>query len=198
MTAAAIGLELEKQVVNILTGEHLTPEYLKLNPQHTVPTLQDGDLIIWDSHAINAYLIGMYGKDDSLYPKDFKKRAIIDQRLHFDSGVLFPRLGVMIAPILRQGAKSVPKEKADAVIEAYTHLETFLGLSKYVASDNLTVADLSICPTITTMNLLVPLAENRFPNICKWLLVMKELPYYETENAPGLAILHGVLKSKMA
>jgi len=44
------------------------------------------------SHAISAYLVGKYGKDDALYPKDLQKRAIVDQRLHFDTGVLFPRL----------------------------------------------------------------------------------------------------------
>lgn len=72
---------------------------LQLNPQHTVPTLQDGDFVVWDSHAINAYLVGKYGKDDSLYPKDLQKRAIIDQRLHFDSGILFPRLAAIIVSI---------------------------------------------------------------------------------------------------
>lgn len=62
----------------------------QMNPQHTVPTLDDDGYILWDSHAINAYLVEKYGKDDSFYPKDLKKRGIVDQRLHFDTGVLFP------------------------------------------------------------------------------------------------------------
>lgn len=57
-----------------------------------MPTLDDDGYYLWDSHAITAYLVGKYGKDDSLYPKDLKKRGTVDQRLHFDSGVLFPRL----------------------------------------------------------------------------------------------------------
>lgn len=61
-----------------------------MNPQHTVPTLNDAGYILWDSHAINAYLVGMYGLNDFLYPSDLKKRAIVDQRLHFDSNVLYP------------------------------------------------------------------------------------------------------------
>lgn len=67
-----------------------------MNPQHTVPTLDDDGFYIWDSHAISTYLVGKYGKDDSLYPRDLHKRAIIDQRLHFDSGILFPRLGAIV------------------------------------------------------------------------------------------------------
>lgn len=63
-----------------------------MNPQHTIPTLADEDFIIWDSHAIAGYLVGKYSSDDSLYPKEPKKRALVDQRLHFDSGILFPRV----------------------------------------------------------------------------------------------------------
>ncbi|KRT83622.1 Glutathione S-transferase [Oryctes borbonicus] len=89
MLTRAIGLKLELKDVNITEREQLKPEYLKLNPQHTVPLLDDDGFIFWDSHAINVYLINKYTNDSTLYPNDIKKRAIIDQRLHFDSGVAF-------------------------------------------------------------------------------------------------------------
>lgn len=58
-----------------------------------MPTLLDDDgFSIWDSHAINAYLVSKYAKNDSLYPKDVKKQAIVNQRLHFDSGVVYATL----------------------------------------------------------------------------------------------------------
>lgn len=95
LTAAAIGLDLELKEVDVAANEHRTDEFLSKNPQHTIPTLEDGGNCIWDSHAIATYLIGKYAEDDSLYPKDLYTRAVINQRLHFESGVLFPAVRVL-------------------------------------------------------------------------------------------------------
>lgn len=62
-----------------------------MNPQHTVPTLVDDDgFTLWDSHAIMIYFMEKYATDDTLYPKDLKRRAMIHQRFHFDSAVVWP------------------------------------------------------------------------------------------------------------
>lgn len=94
LTAKAIGLDFEYKIVNLSAGEHLTEEFLKKNIQHTVPVLEDNGEYLTDSHAICAYLIQKYGtgKDQVLYPGDLYQRALVDQKLHFDSGVLFPKL----------------------------------------------------------------------------------------------------------
>jgi len=80
LTLNALGLEFHYKIVNLLEKEHLTPEFLKINPLHTVPVLEDDGFILTDSHVITSYLVSKYGKDDSLYPKDLQKRAIVDQR----------------------------------------------------------------------------------------------------------------------
>jgi glutathione S-transferase len=43
------------------------------------------------SRAILAYLVERYAKDDSLYPKDPKKRAVVNQMLYFDATTLWQR-----------------------------------------------------------------------------------------------------------
>nr|CAH7719723.1 unnamed protein product [Callosobruchus chinensis] len=116
MAIKALGLEVKLKRIDLPGGEHLKPEYVKINPLHTVPTLADGDFIVWDSHAINCYLVDKYAKDDSLYPKDLQKRATVNQRLYFDCGVLWNNGLTVLGAILRQGAKSVSKENEEKAL----------------------------------------------------------------------------------
>lgn len=67
------------------------PKLVQLNPQHCIPTLDDNELVLWESRVILTYLASTYGKDDALYPKDIRTRAMVDQRLHFDLGTLYCR-----------------------------------------------------------------------------------------------------------
>jgi len=68
--------DIEIQIVNIAKGEQRSPEYLALNPMGRVPTLVDGDLVLWESNAICQYLCDCHG-DTALYPRDLKVRADI-------------------------------------------------------------------------------------------------------------------------
>ncbi len=45
MTAECLGLDYTFKEVNLMKGEHMTPEYLKMNPQHNIPTVVDGKKI---------------------------------------------------------------------------------------------------------------------------------------------------------
>lgn len=152
--------------------------HYQLNPQHTVPTLVDEDQSIWDSHAICAYLVDKYAPDDSLYPKDLITRARVDQRLHFDSGVLFPALRGANIPIFT-GAKEVPAEKLEAISAAYDLLETFLAEDEYLVGNSVTIADLCAVATVTVMELHQPLGDEQHPKTREWITRLSELPYYE-------------------
>lgn len=79
--------------MNLFLKEQLKEEFIKINPQHTVPTLVDDGFILTESRAIALYLAEKYFPDGhSLYPKDVKQRALINQRLQFDCGTLYPRI----------------------------------------------------------------------------------------------------------
>lgn len=101
MTAKAVGVEFNSIQVNTFVGEQLEPWFVKINPQHTIPTLVDNLFVIWETRAIVVYLVEQYGKDDSLYPKDPQKQALINQRLYFDMGTLYDGIAKYFFPLLR-------------------------------------------------------------------------------------------------
>ena len=54
------------------------PAFRAMNPHGRVPTLRDGDQVVWESDAIIRYLAARYGKD-ILWPTDPEERARVDQ-----------------------------------------------------------------------------------------------------------------------
>ncbi|CAH2085414.1 unnamed protein product [Euphydryas editha] len=166
MTARAVGIELDLVLTNIMEGQHKTPEFLKMNPQHTIPTMDDNGFILWESRAIMAYLVNAYGRDDSLYPKNPRLRALVDQRLNFDLGTLFKRYMDLYMPILFKG-EAYNDEAAEKLNEALGWLNSMLEGHAFVAGDNLTIADISIVVTLTNLEAL-GFDYSAHDNVVKW------------------------------
>ncbi|XP_072396616.1 glutathione S-transferase 1-1-like [Diabrotica undecimpunctata] len=195
LTAKALNIALEFIPINLVGGEHLSTKYLKINPQHTVPTLDDDGVIIWDSHAIMIYLAEKYGKDTSIYPTDVAKRAKIHRLLFFECGELFSMHRYLCGELFSK--KKISEDIATEEVKALQFLEAFLTNSKYVAGDELTIADFSIWATLSNSLNLVPIEETKFPRITEWMEFMNQNPYKEI-NEPGAAtfkkLINGVLR----
>lgn len=161
-----------------------------MNPQHTVPTLDDDGLFIWDSHAIGIYLIEKYANDSPLYPNDPYIRARINQRLHFDTGVLFGKLATLLIPVFRGGASTLNPDHIEGVKQAYEMLNTFLNDDPYLVGDSITFADIACISTVSSMDQVVPIDPEKYSNIIDWMNRMAELPYYDELNGQ-VAIKHG-------
>lgn len=149
-----------------------------MNPQHTIPTLDDNGVYLYDSHAICTYLCEKYGKNDNLYPKDIVKRALVDARLHFNSGFLFARLRFIYEPIFVGEEKELSKVKLDYFKKCYDLLEAFLENGKYLCGNELTLADFACVATISSIDQFAPIDEIKHPKLTGWLNRMSEIPYY--------------------
>lgn len=75
--------------VDLFKGENFSPDYLKLNPLHQLPTLVDDGFVVTESRAIMAYLVNSRDPGSSWYPSDPKERALVDKLLYFDCANLF-------------------------------------------------------------------------------------------------------------
>ncbi|XP_034178979.2 glutathione S-transferase 1-1-like isoform X1 [Osmia lignaria lignaria] len=196
LTAAALGVEMKFKTVDLMTGAHLKPEFVKMNPQHTIPTIDDNGFYLWESRAIITYLADQYGKNDSLYPKDIKKRAKVNQQLYFDACTLYKALSDYYYPMIFNKA---PKDQAkyESIGTALAFMEKMLEGQNYVAGNNLTVADLSIVSTVSTMEVL-GYDLSKFKNVSKWLAKMKsEAPKYEEFNHKGVLAFKALADSML-
>ncbi|XP_034937799.1 glutathione S-transferase 1-1-like [Chelonus insularis] len=192
LVAAALGVNLNLKLLNLAGGEHLKPEFIKINPQHCVPTLVDGDLTLWESRAISCYLANQYGKNDSLYPKDPKARALVDQRLYFDMGTVYQSFGDYYYPMLFAGAPHDPT-KYEKIGNCLDLLNKFLEGQNYVAGNNMTIADLSLVTSVTNIQL-IKFDISKYANVTKWLERIKsEAPKYEEINGEGLKAFQGLI-----
>ncbi|XP_015436974.1 PREDICTED: glutathione S-transferase 1-1-like [Dufourea novaeangliae] len=185
LTAAAVGVSLNAKPVDLRNGEQMKPEFLKMNPQHTVPTINDNGFILWESRPIMAYLVEQYGKNDSLYPKDPKKRAMVNLRLFFDACTLYKAFGDCYYPTIFAKAP-MDQTKYEAVNTALSLLDKFLETDEYVAGKNMTIADLTLTVTVSVIEV-VDHDFSEFKNISRWFAKMKvAAPKYEECNNVGL------------
>ncbi|XP_063832436.1 glutathione S-transferase 1-like [Ostrinia nubilalis] len=197
MTIYALNIPDVKFIdVYLPAGEHLTEEYIKMNPQHTVPLLIDDDFLIWDSHAICGYLVNKYGKDDRLYPTEPRKRALIDQRLHFDSSVLFVALKTTVIPLLYQGANGFKEEHLAMIDAAYDFMEKFL-TAPWLAGDDVTLADICCVSTISSMNEIRPIYKEIYPKLTAWLKRCSEEEFYQKGNAKNIVLFREMIRNKL-
>jgi glutathione S-transferase len=136
---------------------------------------------LWESRAICTYLIEKSGKD-SLYPKDPKQRAVVNQRLYFDMGTLYQKFADYYYPQIFAKAPADP-EKFKAMETALGFFNTFLEGNKYAAGDELTVADISLVATISSYDV-AGFDLSKFPNVNKWYSLCKEtVPGYSINQA---------------
>ena len=183
MTAKALGIELNKKLLNLMAGEHMTPEFLKINPQHTIPTLVDGDFALWESRAVMVYLVEKYAKTDSLFPKCPKKRAVINQRLYFDMGTLYKSFGDYYYPQVFAKAPADP-ELYKKIEAAFEFLDIFLSGNQYAAGDSLTVADLAFLATVSSFEV-AGFDFSKYANVAKWYANAKTVAPGFDENWQG-------------
>lgn len=192
MTAAALKLKLNLKMVNTLNKEHLTPEFIKINPQHMVPTLVDNEFSIWESRAICIYLIDKYAHNDSLYPKDPKTRAVINQRLYFDMGTFFQRFADYY--FASYFGKEMTPENLTKFEESVALLNTFLENNVYVAgTKKISVADIVIYSSVSTVEVF-DFDLSPYPNVLKWFDLIKETVPGKEANAEGIEMLKNFIK----
>jgi len=140
-------ISYEPHEVDLMNFEHRTEEYKKINPFQKVPTLIDGEFILFESTVVLRYICNSKEIPENWYPKDSKGRALVD--LYFDwhaanVGLLvqftYTKLGIIHSKDSSLVEAKATSEKLLKEIE-----DIFLSRRKFLASnDKPTIADLAI------------------------------------------------------
>ena len=136
-------LPYEIIAVDIFKGEQHKPEFLKINPNGKVPALVDGDITIFDSHAILLYLAD---KAKKFIPTGSKEKATMLSWLEFVATGLSPFSGQAVH-FLHYAPESLPYAKNRYVKEVERHyrvLDDHLATFKFLAGNEYTIADMAL------------------------------------------------------
>jgi glutathione S-transferase len=145
-------------------GDARKPEYLKINPNGHIPALQDGDLTLFESLAINLYLARKY--DKGLWPKSFEGEGKAYQwSIWAMTELEEPLLTVLMNRAFLPEDQRDEKKAADAAERVKVPLNVLEGQLKgdWLAGSQFTVADLNVASVLGWANLgglqLTPKAE---------------------------------------
>uniref|UniRef100_A0A336M9L0 glutathione transferase n=1 Tax=Culicoides sonorensis TaxID=179676 RepID=A0A336M9L0_CULSO len=187
LVVKSLGLKnIEIKEISVMKGKTRTPEFIAINPQHTVPTLNDNGHILWESRAIMTYLVETRCPGHRLYPLNSKTKSVINQRLYFDACTVTPRLHELLLPLFFGTTSEISTEFQTKIYEMFGLMDAFLKDSKWIAGNDVTVADLSILTTITGF-VEIGVGLDKYPNVKRWLEQCKKLPGFEDYHKGMLA-----------
>jgi glutathione S-transferase len=164
-----LGVPYENKKVTFLGGSR-APEFLRLNPNGHIPVLEDGDLVIWESLAINLYLARKYGK--GLWPKTVEDEG---RAFQWSVWAMTELEEPLLTALLHRGFlpedQRDPKKADDAAERFKTPLAVLDGAlagKPYLLGDAFSVADLNVA-AVLSWSVLARLDLGKAPEAQAWL-----------------------------
>ncbi|MGB3624707.1 MAG: glutathione S-transferase family protein [Henriciella sp.] len=144
-----LGLDYERLDIGQRFGGTDTPEFIALNPNRTVPVLQDeDDLVIWESAAILRHLARKYAQSP-FWPDALDGRARVDQWAEWAKVNV---AGSFTVPVFWRVVRTASsKQNPDAIAAALNYLGKYLDIAEqqlsehdFLAGDQFSLADIMI------------------------------------------------------
>ena len=129
----------------------------RLSPTGTVPVVQIGGEVVWESNAI-LRCIAASVPVSPLWPADPALRGAIDSWMDWASLSLTPPLGR-----LRKARAAGQAADAEATVRAFSVLDRHLTGRKHLVGDTLTLADIAIAPAVFRWRLWQGSAQDPLP-----------------------------------
>lgn len=185
----------EQKVLSFSAGDTRKPEFVAINPRHTVPTIVDDGYTLWESEAILEYLDERFaGAKPVLYPGDARSRARI-RRLSREAQEYLNVQGVdkIVDEYFWKGDAPPDAAKlAEARERVASELAYFAKelRGNFLAGDAMTAADLVLYPMVAYVKRITArkpeskLTELIPAPLAAWAARIEALPYFDKTYPP--------------
>jgi glutathione S-transferase len=190
-------LDVDEQLVDLMTGEHHNESFASLNPSRMVPVLEDGDFRLTESSAILKYLADKI--DSPAYPKDLKQRAKVNEMMDWLNTNFYRDWGYGLAyPQVFPHHRRRSDEAQAATIEwGAENAKRWLQIlndhwigpnNQYLCGNQVTIADY-FGAGLVTLGEVIRCDLSPYPNVQRWLNNMKKQPSWarSTRRSTGCA-----------
>ncbi|MFM7365121.1 MAG: glutathione S-transferase family protein [Cuspidothrix sp.] len=149
-------------LLDMQAGEHLQPDFLKINPIGKVPAIVDGDLQLWESGAILLYLTEKYGKTAS----SLAEKAIFSQWVLFANSSL--ATGIFIEA---NREREMPR--------LLTPLNELFAKQPFLLGDDFTVADVAVGSILCYIPMMLKVDLSPYPAVLNYMQTISQRPAFQ-------------------
>ncbi len=164
------GLGYDQTTIGRQHGGNKEPWYLEINPNGMVPAIQDGELSLWESNAIIAYLCGKYSLGN-LCPDNAAQRALCDQWMLWQITSVYPHLHPIFISRIRPkeyvGGEALLKGAPAKMAKMLDILDAHLEGKDYLMGNSFTMADIPIGTIFKRWYILMD-ADDKHSNVVAW------------------------------
>lgn len=169
--AKVMGIDLKRVNIDLFKGESHTPEFLTLNPHGLSPVMVDGDIVLYESSAINIYLAEKAG--GKLLGTTPRERYEVLQWM-FWSGEQW-RIFATLTFDERIGKRFMGQPEDESIVRlafdkiraGASVLDAHLKEQRYIVGDQLTLADIDIAAPFSQSNR-TGIPVNDYPHLVAW------------------------------
>ena len=177
---AELDLAYDRIDAGMAFGKNDQPEYLSMNPNGRVPTLVDGDYVLWESNSIMRYLNLAYGKGSAIYPQAPQARAAVDRWLDWTLSTLQPVdrpvfWSLVRTPVEKRDMVAIQND-VDAEAVVWRIPEELLGSRHYIEGDQFTIADVAIGAFARRWFGVEGVKKPKLPNLERWFAEISKRP----------------------
>ena len=172
-----LGLRYSREDYGRQFGNTLTDTYRKLNPTAKVPTLIDGDLVIWESHTILRYLAAVHGQ--TLTGATPAERTLVERWMDWLLGALNTPYVAVFKDVKKTPAERAPDfaaQSADLVAQLKI-LDGHIAGRIWFALDRLTIADMAL-GSIVKRCLEFPIERPALAELSRWQSAIDARPAF--------------------